>query len=458
MARRATFVGVLSLVGWLLLPSPGAAQHEGHNMGTPTKRAPQAQKKAAKPAPKKAVKPAPKRQPVKVSKKRPATVRKSSASQAAPRKTRKTAARPTSSHAGHQAAEAAKKSPPASAKRATRGKPETMAAPHAMPANDPMAGHEGHVKPEASKRPSTTVQKPSRSTTKADDHKGHAEQSPVARPRSTPPSAAPQGHAGHAMPNGGKGAMAGMSMDTMMAMQGMLAESRKYSQAALKSLDTLASALEDARQAPDRASGLGAMERARKALETVREHLVHSQYSIDMSGDVQRLEPKGGGQPPHLGHDAPQGMKTEPKGGKKVVPAYPGHGGAHQQTSPSTAPEEPGGEKNDKLPSRVKATSPIQPPQNVATDRSEQVPFSEATAGLAATDEFPSLVRGTLGMPGSPGLSATVGARGHPICQAVSEVEAPSPGAPRSAETRPSTVRRSGGRPGSAAAPVGGGR
>lgn len=115
---------------------------------------------------------------------------------------------------------------------------------------------------------------------------------------------------GHGLQSGG------MSMDTMMATQGMLAESRRHSDAAMQALDRLAAALDAARMAPDRDQGARALDRATQELQAVRAHLGRSQYSLDMGGDLQHLEmnpprgtPRGGdqhGMPRHEPGMAPQ--------------------------------------------------------------------------------------------------------------------------------------------------------
>jgi len=216
-------------------------------------------------------------------------------------------------------------------------------------------------------------------------HEGHAV--PMAR-ANAPASPAPKSdpHAGHQMKMSGM-KMGGMSMDGMMAMQGMLTESRKHSQAALQSLDELASALQKARQAPDRPQSADALGRAERALEAAREHLGRTQYSVELGGDLQRLESNPGAAAPHLGgdHEAAPVPRTAP--------------GANPKRSAPGVPPEMGGAKGTPGHEGHEVAGPPQP--NLQPGQ-----------GTGDSVELPSLVRGTPGMPGAPGLSGTSVRRG----------------------------------------------
>ncbi len=198
-----------------------------------------------------------------------------------------------------------------------------------------------------------------------------------------------QDHTGH---NQGGTAMSGygmqsggMSMDTMMATQGMLAESRRHSDAAMQALDRLAAALDAARMAPDRDQGARALDRATQELQTVREHLGRSQYSLDMGGDLQHLEmnpprgaPRGGDQHGMPGHEP--GMAPQSRG-------HEGHGGA-----PSAAP----GASPTRAPGGAGAPHPHEP---AALGRGEAA--------------LPSLTRGTPGMAGARGTAGNATGTGR---------------------------------------------
>lgn len=220
-------------------------------------------------------------------------------------------------------------------------------------------------------------------------HEGHAV--PMGRanaPASPAPKSGP--HAGHQMKMSGM-KMGGMSMDGMMAMQGMLTEIHKHSQAALLSLDELAIALKTARQAPDRPQSASALGRAERALEAAREHLGRTQYSVELGGDLQRLESNPESTAPHLGgdHEAAPVPRTTP--------------GANPKRSAPGAPPEMGGAKG----------TPGHEGHGVAgPPAGRPQPNVQPSQGTGNSVDLPSLVRGTPGMPGAPGLAGTSVRRG----------------------------------------------
>lgn len=418
----------LAVLAWA---APTAAQHEGHEkmMSAPKKQASSpvrnktaamsrktpirkkttavsrkthVRKKTAAPARKVSA-----RQTVPVRRKRSATST-SSVRARGPVTRRPSVRRPAPAHMGHAAS-----APSAGRAKPQQPTPRAAAAPaHARHAVPPPVGTQPPAKSAANQAPATRAAGASAPATP--EHAGHAMPQPVRNQQSVSPQVAAPGHAGHTMPKarGAGGGMqlggahaGGMSIDSMMAIQGMLTESRKHSQAALQSLEELASAIQEARQAGDRIQSTRALERAQKSLEKAREHLGRSQYSLDMSGDVQRLEMNPAAAAPHLGgrHETlPDAGPGE--GPSRVRPGMAPTGGpqGHGGHGPGTGTPNGGvreQERAGEVPSGRGGVEGGRSPAPLGQRDSSLVPDRSI--------ELPSLVRGTPGMPGAPGLSGS---------------------------------------------------